>query len=168
MLERLSYIDIVVTEGEGPTVKMGILFLRFLESLSAGVLIGPNSELSDLPDPIMASSGNGRLLDLMAPKDVVESSSAAQEALRLVTFRRIYEVARMRYLFDHFSSLLTPHRLFCSFGQLLDLPKFVPPCMISYLPPTGAETDGHRQSIHKRPRSEGTDPPREAKRSRRI
>lgn len=94
MLERLSFIDIALTRREVPTLRMGLLFLRFLESLSAGVLIGESAELSNLPDPITASSGSGRLLDLMDPVDVVDSSSAAQEALRLVTFRRIHEVAQ--------------------------------------------------------------------------
>ncbi|VUZ44191.1 unnamed protein product [Hymenolepis diminuta] len=84
-------------------IRPGLLFRRFLESLASGVLISPGGELSSISD---YPGSNFLLLNRMKASDRIAATSAAQEALRLVVFRQIY--------------------------KLLDLPKFVPPCLTHY------------------------------------
>ncbi|KAL5104091.1 Zinc finger RNA-binding protein [Taenia crassiceps] len=112
LLERLSYMDLSppdAYQGAPPRLRMGLLFRRLLECLATSALISRDGELANLPDP--ADTNGALLLDGMKQADRLAVTSTAQMALRLVAFRQIY--------------------------KLLDVPKFVPPCVGQCVPKNG-------------------------------
>uniref|UniRef100_A0A5K3FJ03 DZF domain-containing protein n=1 Tax=Mesocestoides corti TaxID=53468 RepID=A0A5K3FJ03_MESCO len=103
LLERLSFMDLPpVFQGGPPKLRAGLLLRRFLESLSAGILMSPGGELHTLRDPSTITHTlpfpEARLLPVtplladMSPEDREKATFAAQTCLRLVSFRQIFKV----------------------------------------------------------------------------
>ncbi|VDO08770.1 unnamed protein product [Rodentolepis nana] len=110
LLGHLSFMDLPLSSGYRSSalrVRPGLLFRRLLESLASGILIDRDGELSSMSD---RPGSDLLLLDRMKASDRIATTSAAQEALRLVAFRQI--------------------------NKLLDLPRFVPP----YQPKNGVKS----------------------------
>nr|CDS25806.2 zinc finger rna binding protein [Hymenolepis microstoma] len=213
LLGHLSFMDLSLASANRsfpPRVRPGLLFRRLLESLASGILIGRDGELSSMSD---RPGSDLLLLDQMKSSDRISTTSAAQEALRLVAFRQINKiacvnhritlvneketqliaeispnlsslhpststapesfktsssssdppVARVRISFASLSGSSDPEKeenhanlpdqltnlRRTAWLQLLDLPRFVPPCLTHYQPKNGVKSPSTALKTHK-------------------